>query len=490
MLQRRVGSIAIFYALFAFLLLLTHQKYFSLPFFWDEAGQFVAQARDIYEGHGLLPHSVAPNSHPPGLPLMLAAVWKVAGDSIAVTRISMLLMGAAFLTASFLLAVELLRGSRGAPAFFAIAMLALNPLVFTQSMMAQLDLPSALFTTLLLLGHVMGVEWLAIGAAALAVAFKETSIAIPLVLAWFAWRDGRRMYAAGLAIAPVLVVANWVGYVTIATGRLFGDSAYTEYNMFYPLHPLRLGYAMLRRISYLGIENLHIVPCAILIWRWRQIGFGPLWGPVALACVAHTVLVSVTGGAVLERYLLPVLPVLYIAYAGALSTLEPRWRNVSLGLVCAGLLAMLFVRPPWPYALENNLAMTDFVESQRNAAELIESRMPGARITTAWPLTDALRRPYLGYVAQPLPNVRGIEDLSIGRIRDLEWRSGDVLVIYNRAWNPARSLARVPWVQRMLVEYFRAPQEATIEDMRQLPRFLPLIGLEHKGFWVEILVAR
>ncbi len=367
---RRWGSIAILYGLFAFTLFLTHYRWLGLPFHWDEAGQFVPQAHDLWEQGRILPTSTMPNSHPPGLPVVLAAVWKVFGYSIESTRIVMLLFAAAFFTAAFLLSVELLRGSRGAPAFMAVGLLLANPLVFMQSMMAQLDLPAALFTTLLLFAYVTNREGLAVACAVLAAAFKETSIAIPLTLAVFAWRDGSRQYALQLAIAPVLIVANWVGFVSIATGKLFGDSVYGGYNLVYPLHPVRLAYAFFRRFSYLAVENLHVLPVAILIWRFRRIGFGPLWKPVAAACAAELVLVTVTGGAVLERYLLPVLPVLYIAFAAGMSTLENRWRNVAFGLSALALLAMLFARPPWPYSIENNLAMIDFVEAQRDAAGL------------------------------------------------------------------------------------------------------------------------
>lgn len=487
--MRRESSIGILFALFAFIFLTTHFKLISLPFFWDEAGQFVSQAHDLLEGRGLIPQSTMPNSHPPGLPLLLAGIWKVTGYSIEVTRIAMLLFGAAFATIGFLLAIELLKGSRGVPAFFAIALLIANPLVYTQSMMAQLDLPSAVFTTLLLLAYLRQQDKLAIAAAVLAVAFKETSIAIPIVLAAFAWREGRSQFALQLALAPTLVVLNWVAFVWFSTGRLFGDATYAEYNLFYPLHPIRLGYALLRRISYLGLENLHIVPAALLIWRCKRIGFDSRWRPVALACIAQTLLVSGTGGAVLERYLLPVLPVLYAAFAAAISTLEKPLCYATIGISCAGLLAMLFLNPPWPYALENNLAMIDMIESHKNVAGLIEARLGRNRITTAWPLTDALRKPYLGYVEEPIPSVRSVEDFSVERLRSLEWTKGDVLILYSRSWNPETSLARWPAIEGFLRQYFQFPKEAGVSEATTIPGLQSLIGFEQRGFWVEILVV-
>lgn len=487
--RHRAVSIAILFGAFAFILFTAHFKLLTLPFFWDEAGQFIPQAYDLYEGGLLIPKSTMPNSHPPGLVLLLAGVWKVFGYSIAVTRGLMLLIGAAFLTVAFLLAVELLRGARGTPAFMVAAMLLASPLVYTQSMMAQLDLPSALCTAVLLLAYLHKLETVAVLAAVASVCFKETSIAIPVVLGFYAWREGRRQFALQLVLGPVLIVANWIGYVWMSTGRPLGDAVYAEYNLFYPLHPVRLGYALLRRVSFLMVENLHIVPVVILVWRWKQIGFTPQWRPIAAASCAHVLLVTVSGGAVLERYLLPVLPVLYTAFAAGLSTLETKWRNAGLALTCAGLLTMLFVNPPWPYALENNLAMVDLVEMQRNTAGFVESTLSRSRITTTWPLTDALRKPYLGYLNEAVPAIRAVEDLSIPRLKSLDWERGDVLILYSRAWNPASSLARWPWVRTVLRNFFRHAEEATQMDIQDFAPLKPLIGFEQRGFWVEILIV-
>lgn len=489
MARRRSVSILILFGLFAFAIFSTHFKLLSLPFFWDEAGQFIPQAHDLFSRGDLIPTSTMPNSHPPGLPLSLAGVWTVFGYSIPLTRGLMLLMAAGFLTASFLLAVELLRGSKGAPAFLAAAMLLANPLVFTQSMMAQLDLPSALFSTVLLLAYVMRMEKLAVAAAVLSVLFKETSIGIPLALAFFAWRENRWQFALQLAIAPMVVVGNWVVFVAIQTGQLFGDGLYRQYNLFYPLHPVRLGYALFRRVSYLAVENFHIIPAGILVWQWRRIGFDPLWRAPATAVTVHVLLVSVTGGAVLERYLLPVLPVLYPGFAAGFSTLKTGWRNVALGLTCAGMAAMLFVNPPWPFALENNLAMVDLVEIERNAAGFIESELGSMRITTAWPLTDALRKPYLGFVDQPIRNVRAVEDFSLERLKGLNWERGDVLILYSRAWDPQASLSRWPWVRDLMRRFFMKPDEAVLADMAAVPQLKPLVGFEQRGLWVEILMV-
>ncbi|WP_031495596.1 ArnT family glycosyltransferase [Bryobacter aggregatus] len=489
MARSRAKSLLIVFSFFAFVLFITHFRLLELPYFWDEAGQFIPQTHDLWK-HGLLvPQSTSPNSHPPGLPILLAGFWTLFGDSIEGTRAFLLLIAAAFFTISFLLSVELLKGSHGAPAFLAGAMMLCNPLLYTQSMMAQLDLPTAVFSTLLLLAYVQKRERLAVVAALLSVAFKETSIGIPLTLAFFAWREGRTRFALALAGLPALLLANWFGFMAFKTGYLFGDPAYAKYNLSYPLHPVRLAYALFRRFSYLAIENWHLIPAMVLLFRWRQIGFAPVWRPIVAAVTVHTLVVSVSGGAVLERYLLPVLPVLYTAFAAGLSTLRPKPRYLALGFTCLGLFSMIFLNPPWPYALENNLAMVDLVEIERNASGFAEVRFRDHRITTAWPMTDALRKPYLGYVEKPIPNVRSVEDFSLDRLKALDWKRGDVLILYSRSWDPDFGLTQWPALRAALRRYFGTPLEMTPRDIPDLPQLKPYLGYSQRGLWVEILVV-
>src|SRR4051812_4014435 len=81
--------------IFAAVVFLAHLPLLKVPFFWDEAGQFVPAALDLFQHGWWLPHSVRPNVHPPGVMLWLAAVWTVGGYSIAGTRLGMLALAAA-----------------------------------------------------------------------------------------------------------------------------------------------------------------------------------------------------------------------------------------------------------------------------------------------------------------------------------------------------------------------------------------------------------
>jgi hypothetical protein len=485
---RRAYSIVLLYALFAAFLFATHYRLLDLPFFWDEAGQFVPQAWDLFRRGLILPESALPNSHPPGLPVLLALTWKIFGYSIPITRSLMLLIAAGYLCAAFLLAVELLRGASGWPAFFAAAFLAAHPLLYTQSMMTNLDLPSAAFLTAMLVAHLRGREAWAVALAMAAVAFKETALAIPVTLAAFSWLRGERRYALLLAGLPSLLLANWFAFLWWKTGFAFGDGEYSRYNLIYPLHPVRLTYALARRLSFCFIENFHFLPAAILLWTGAWRGFQTLWRPVVFAMVVYSLGVSVTGGAVLERYLLPVMPVLAAAFAGGLTALGVRARYVTLGATLAGMFACLFINMPWPYALENNLAMVDLVEIQRNAAGLVEAKFSDRRVTTTWPLSDALEKPYLGYLEKAHPQVREIHESKPEALMVLDWEPGDVLIAYSRSWQPPISLLRWEFVNSLPSRFFETPRDLRRGQVRSLDGFRPLVGYEQRGFWVEILV--
>ena len=63
----------------------------------------------------------------------------------------------------------------------------------------------------------------------------------------------------------------------------------------------------------------------------------------------------------LERYLLPALPVVYIAFAISLRALLPRTRRLAFAGLTVCLIAANFVNPVYPFPFENNLAFVSFV---------------------------------------------------------------------------------------------------------------------------------
>jgi 4-amino-4-deoxy-L-arabinose transferase-like glycosyltransferase len=188
---RPVGPSAytILFLLFAAVILLTHVTWLDLPYFWDEAGYYIPAASDLFHNGSLVPASVSPLIHPPGLSVYLAAIWSLAGFHPESTRFAMLLLAAGAALVSLLLAIELLRHARGTPAFIAAGMVCLSPVFFAQALLAQADMPAMLCTTLALWLFLRERVVLAAAACVVLVLVKETGIVAPAC--------GSRMSGAG-----------------------------------------------------------------------------------------------------------------------------------------------------------------------------------------------------------------------------------------------------------------------------------------------------
>ncbi len=471
---------------FAVVVFLGHSPFLGLPYFWDELGQFVPAALDILHDGALVPHSAVPNVHPPGVMLWLALFWKIAGYSIPVTRVAMLLLATAGMLFSFLLAIQLARGLEGAPAFFALLLLLVDPLVYAQSMMAQLDMPAMVFTVAGLLCFLEGRHrWAGLVCTALVLA-KETGILLPLICAAaLLLRRGQERQAIWYA-APFVVLAAWLALLWRTTGHLFGDPGFAHYNIAYSLQPVHALGSLIRRIYFLGFADFRWVGTIALILGWKRGVFrGPGWRVTGIFCAAHILLVSLLGGAELERYLLPVMPLIYSAIAASWVGLPRYWRNASAMVMSLGLLFGMFVNPPYPFPYENNLAMMDFVELHHSAAGFLEQLYADQPIYTAWPLTAALRQPEYGYVKHGLKTVE-TSDLHGSTLSRLDPNKVDVLVIYSRTWDPPWGVLRFAPVRDFLSRHYDYEPEMDAEQVRDKLGLHEVIRWTRHGQWIAI----
>ena len=338
------------YGVLAVIVLTVHAPYFGLPYFWDELGQFVPAALDLYHDGSLVPHSAIPNAHPPGVMAYLALVWRIFGYSIPATRVAMLLLASLAVFATYLLARELCRDLGQAPALIAVLLLLADPLFYMQSMMAQLDMPAMLFTVVALLLFLKERHAAAALTCTALVLVKETGAFVPLVLGLFLAFDAARRRWAPYYLAPFLVLSLWFFILWRSTGHVFGDTGFTHYNIDYALNPVRSGLSLLRRVYYLFIADFRWIGSLAmwLAWSKTRVYATRPWKVIWAFVAAHIIVVSALGGAELERYLLPVVPLVYIAAAAALMTFEPVWRNAAIATAAAGLLAGLFLNPPFP----------------------------------------------------------------------------------------------------------------------------------------------
>jgi 4-amino-4-deoxy-L-arabinose transferase-like glycosyltransferase len=476
-----------FFGSFALVVFLTHAPYFNLPYFWDELGQFVPAALDIYRDGAWVPHSTVPNAHPPGVMAYLALVWKIFGYSIVATRAAMLLLGSLTALCTFLLAIRLCPGGVRSPAVIALLLLLLDPLFYMQSMMAQLDMPAMLFTLLALLLFFEDRHVAAALACTALVLSKETGALLPLIFAGALLFDRPRAKYSAYYLAPFAALAVWFFVLWRSTGQLFGDAGFTHYNLGYALNPVRATLCLIRRIYYLFIDNFRWAGslAIFLAWKRTRIFVSREWRITGFFFGAHVVLVSILGGAELERYLLPALPLLYIAMGAAWSALRPMWRNAGLVAVAAGLVMGLFFNPPYPFPLENNLAMVDFVELHRDAAHYLEASYPNKTVYTAWPLTGALRDPAFGYVTKKLATAE-TSDLRYSTLDRLDPKGVDVLVLYSRTWEPRWSVLRWPMVEGLLRRFYEYEPQMDAEQVREHFGLVQMKRWTKRGQWIEV----
>ncbi|HTX39724.1 MAG TPA: hypothetical protein VME43_32125 [Bryobacteraceae bacterium] len=483
----RRGTYLVFFVVFLLVVFLSHLWALTLPYFWDEAGQFIPASLDLMHG-SLFPHSAPPTIHPPAVMAYLALWWKLAGFHAAVTRSAMLLLSAGTLLAAFLLAIELSREVRGVPAFLVAALVCACPVFFAQSVLAQLDAPAMLFTTLALLLFLQERLRLAAVTCALLVLVKETGAVVPLVfLLWLVYERRRR--AAALFLPPFALLAVWVLLLHHATGHWLGTPEFVQYNLIYPLHPVRFALALLRRLYYLLFANFHWMgtQAILLAWRTTHLFRSRAWRVAIWVGAAHVFTVTLLGGAVLERYLLPAMPILYTAMAAGLMLLRPVPRWVCSAILLVGVAAGNLINPPYPFPYEDNVAFSDFIRLHQQAADFLAQRFPQARIASVWPLTAELHRPELGYVNHPLRIVR-LPDFSAATIQSLDWKRLDVLVIYSRRWDPGLNMMHWDLLARFWRHFSgNIPDVGSTEAWTLLPG-LNRAHFERRGQWLDVYV--
>jgi hypothetical protein len=259
----------------------------------------------------------------------------------------------------------------------------------------------------------------------------------------------------------------------------------------YSLNPVRMALSVLRHAYYLLIAEFRWIGTLVLILTWRscRVFQSDAWRLVFLVAGANALLVSILGGAELERYLLPTLPVFYIAVSVGISCLPRRWLGVAAAAVIViGQVVNLFWNPPYPFPYENNYAMVGFVRLQQAAANIVEGSFANRRIATAWPYTASLRNPDFGFVRHGLRTVE-TNDFHTASIAALPPESFDVLITYTRTWAPPNGVIRIPFVRRLLTNFYEWQPEVSPAECAQLG-LRPAISLSMSGQQITIYLRQ
>ncbi|HET6169595.1 MAG TPA: glycosyltransferase family 39 protein [Terracidiphilus sp.] len=417
-------------------LYVSHFTLLGLPYFWDEAGYYIPAAWDLFRTGSLIPLTTVSNGHPPLPSLYLALWWKFSGYSPEVTREAVLLVAALGLLAVWRLA-QRVSGS-AMVAFWTVILTGLYPIWFVQSTLAQADIFAAACT---LWGLVYALPdrdrkpWAAMLWFIAAALCKETAIAVPLTLAaiWLVegFRTGppgrhRLWRESAWLTSSVAPLAGWFCWHYAKTGYIFGNPAYFRYNAESTLTPLRIlvafGYRILHLTAHMNMFVPVLMTCAALMLNPRVDAEGherpaisrvTLWR-IFILLLVNALLFSVLGGALLTRYLLPMYPLVLVVAISTFYRRVPFWHAVA-AFSAAAFVAGIFINPPYRFAPEDNLEYARVIRMHMSGIAQLNKHYRGATVLTAWPVTDELTKPELGYVKEPY-EVYKLEDFTATQI--------------------------------------------------------------------------
>jgi hypothetical protein len=150
---------------------------------------------------------------------------------------------------------------------------------------------------------------------------------------------------------------------------------------------------------------------------------------IILLLLGNALLFSVLGGALLTRYLLPMYPLVLLIAVATFYRRVPYWQGLAVFSAVAFVVG-LFFNPPYGFAPEDNLEYARVIRLHEAGIAQLKKMYKGATVLTAWPMSDELTKPELGYLKQPF-DVDRIEDFSAPQIEQAgqePWKFSAALV--------------------------------------------------------------
>jgi hypothetical protein len=489
-------------------LYVTHFNLLRLPYYWDEAGYYIPAAWDFFRTGSLIPTSTLSNAHPPLPSIYLALWWKASGFTPAVTRQAVLLVAALALLAVWRLVLRLF--GNGPVAFTVVTLTALYPIWFAQSTLAHADIFAAACTLWGLVytlpdanrRPLIAAAWFS--AAALS---KETAILTPLTLAalalWEALRNSAArstlLREAALLLTPILPLAAWYAYHYSRTGFLFGNPEFLRYNAEANLTPLRFLAALAHRLLHLTAHMNLFVPvllgfAALLLPPRTDVEGTPyltlnpsVRNRILALLAVNAVLFSLLGGALLCRYLLPMYPLVLLLAVTAIYRRVRFWPALAL-LSAAAFIAGIFINPPYGFAPEDNLAYARMIRLHQAAIRRLQAQYSGSTVLSAWPATDELSKPELGYVKTPF-TVFPIDDFSTSQIARAAASPGSysTALVFSTKIDPPALITFGPLSHQLDEQYFGLHHDLSPEAIASKLGGTLIWQREDEGQWAAVL---
>jgi hypothetical protein len=433
-----------------------------------------------------------------------------------VTRSAMLAVAAFTLLGVYRLAQ---RANNTAVAVGTTLLTAVYPVFFAQSSLVHLDLAAAGFTFWALRAYlddrrVAMLVWFALAGLA-----KETAILAPTALAaWeiagpFLFRSDNtkrlllfpeRSWVRFMAlVASVIPLCLWFAFHYSRTGFVFGNPEFFRYNVQATVNPLRMvlafGTRLWQAFGYMGLWALTAIMIFAMTLKARRDESGveartrvnfSVQITFAVVVLAYVLALSVVGGAVLSRYMLPVAPLVILISVSTVWRRMKHWQTI-LGLVAALFVLTWFWNPPYSFPFEDNLAYRDYAELHAAGANYLEHHFANARVLTAWTASDELNRPWLGYVHRPMKIVR-VEDFSAEQIQAIASVSPppyDVVLAFSTKYVAPVDISSWPPWERMKERFFGYHHDLPPEAIARILGGRIVMQQHRRGQWIAVIAV-
>ena len=422
------------FGFFAALVFFAKLSILNVPLYWDEMG-WAHQAHWL-SGVNLaraLPGLRAADAfwgHPPALHLTLASLAKVFGYSIVLAHLIAICFAFIGVWFTFLLGRLLYDAKTG---FFAALLLFLSPIYFAQSGMFLADMPVAALGVASVYFALRRKFWAYVVSATYMVFIKETSIALLVALLLYLFlttkpKTKNSLFNLLRYTSPLFLIGLFFVWQKLTTGYFFFIYPPSIDIKLFELTTQSIfkQFVMISRWLFIDQERYifsALIVLNLLIYRVaRQRSELSLF---LLICLFSGYSFSVLF--FLLRYLLPVLPYIYLLGTWSLMELARReaWK-IPIATVILLVMVWSLATQPFTGNAEFNLRYLDVVRVHKEMCQYIASEFPQSRIATDWPHIQQLLYPHLGYVQKrlrvislPARDLASLEDQPVLRDVDL-----------------------------------------------------------------------
>jgi len=393
--------------LIVFLILLKWNT-LNQPYYWDALGYVTSAAQHVLDNKfsSLIPPNDA--GHPPAFLLLLAVTWFVFGNSLYVSHVLVILIGAVSLIYAYKLGTYLYNPKVG---IAAASLLLFNQLFFAQLGTLNLDLPLVSLGIISTYYYLKDKKGPYIVIASLMLLVKETSLI--LIISFFVHSfikdyinkelKFNLRYASNKVylLLPALPLVLWylyhwisVGWIIYSPNFVFHQSGFFERFFINSFNHFIFDFTVDNVNKYNWIVSLFIL---ITFFKTKKDDILLLFVTIILA---HTVLFSYSDD--LPRYFLPILPFYYILGSNAIFTFSSRFKkkNIAFFVIILSILLLFTLTYHGQRSrgcLETNLEYLDMIETHKQAVTYIEENFYNMTILTSWPMTFELKNIGAGY---------------------------------------------------------------------------------------------